>query len=274
MDFKLITILMLLMHKHQDTENLKLTTSQSMLTKFLEEKDPRNVLTPVFRARVRRVFSNYNELISSHEEVFTNFFGPPGAKMQRFYPVEFLGVGIMLYIYSDRPLPVIADDIRGFREYLRSHLEGLRTNPQTWTKIMEYINALERIREVSSTEDESQVGRRSNISINGPPLNPTGRIPAFNPPSEGMQIHSQRTSVYNDRQRRAMEERLALQEQEQREAFQKTPSARGATRSALSDATSTILRGHDYAGRTQGHNKADSRKRTRDGLPIKREERN
>ena len=118
-DFRLVAQLLYLMHNRlEEGEELKLSTTQNSLKKFLEEKDDHRILTPSFRAHVRRVFGKYNDLISLHKEVFTHSFGTT-SRMRKFSPVEFLGVGIMIDTYVDRPIRVLAEDIKSFREYLR-----------------------------------------------------------------------------------------------------------------------------------------------------------
>ena len=54
-DFRLVTTLLYLMYQSLEEEPPKLTLSQHILKRFLEEKD---ILTPTFRARVRRLLVN------------------------------------------------------------------------------------------------------------------------------------------------------------------------------------------------------------------------
>jgi hypothetical protein len=252
------------MYHRQQEENLKLIHSQLVLKRFLEEKD---ILTPAFRARVRRVFSKYNELIQTYKQVFTHSFVHPSSKMRKFSPVEFLGVGVMLDTYPDRPMRVLADDIKAFREYMRDRLQDLRTNSPTWVHVMDYVNQLEDSRGHYPPGRESQTSLRDRAA-NGVPVS-ARKNPAFNPPAPDKQFHTQRTTVYNDLQQQAMQARLALQQQEQREAFNRIPPPR--QRGGTLPYRTSRARGPDYAGGVQERSTNGATKRRFDGVPVKRE---
>jgi hypothetical protein len=223
-DFRLVTTLVFLMYEHITEEDLKLTVSHVALTKFLTGEDSHRVLTPAFRAQTRRVFAKYNDLIESYPDVFTHKFGPVNSKMKKFSPVEFLGVGVMIDTYPDRPARVLSGDIKAFREYLRDHLQDLRSNSATWVHVMEFIDRLVDFRGDFRPEAENRPTKRSRTD-NGIPVSPK-KNPAFNPPAPDQQIHAQPSSIYNERQQLIIQQRLADRQQEQREAFQKLPPAR------------------------------------------------
>lgn len=226
LDFKLIAQLLYLMHcrAEDEDEELKMVHAPA-LRKFLEEKEYQTILTPAFRAQARRVFGKYNELIADYPDVFSHSFGKSKlAKSKRFSPVEFLGVGILLDIYSDRPSRVLADDIRAFREHLRTRLQDLRTNSVAWTQVMEYVLRLQDSRGYYPPESEPR-NRARAAGIGIPPVIHRPAI-AFNPPPPDKQIHTHNSTVYNVLQQRAIEERLATQRQEQEEAFNRIPVAR------------------------------------------------
>ena len=242
LDFKLVTQLVYLMHcrAEDEDEELRMVHGAS-LRKFLEQKDYAKILTPAFRAQARRVFGKYNELIAEYGDVFTHTFGKGNTKSRRFSPVEFLGVGIMLDMYIDRPNRVLAEDIKTFREHLRARLQDLRTNTSSWTQVMDFVLRLQDSRGYYPPEPDTQSKKRT---VNGiPPVIPR-QLGAFNPPTPDQQIHTQNTSVYNERQQKAIEARLAAQQREQKDAFNRIPLGR-----ALNGPT----------------------KRTHEGTPVKRE---
>jgi len=222
-DFRLVASLVCLMYNRlQEGEDLKLNVGLVPLKAFLESKDFSAVLTPAFRANARRVFTKYAQLLQSHPDVFTHTYGPPSAKMRRFSPVEFLGVGILLDTYPDRPIRVLAEDIRTFRHFLREKFHDLRTNSSVWTVVMEFITTLEERRGYYPPENEIQNGRSP---VRTAPLSPR-RNSAFQPPPPEQQIHSQRPSIYNERQQALLDRRTAEQRQEHRDAFQRIPTER------------------------------------------------
>jgi hypothetical protein len=261
LDFKLVTQLIYLMHgRVEEEEDLKLTSSQA-LKKFLEDPNPNLVLTPAFRSQVRRVFATYNELLVTHNEVFTHTWGPVKTKNRRFSPVEFLGVGILLDCYPDRPIAILADDIKEFRANLRSQLHDLRTNTSTWLVVMEYVNGLEELRGYYTKRNEppAKKPRTTNVTPAVP------RNPAFNPPPEERQIKKQVTSVYNERQLQAMQERLAAQQLEQQQAFQTVPTRQSNDTTVRQNGTSP-----QYAGGVRERS-VNGTKRTANGIAVKTE---
>jgi hypothetical protein len=264
-DFWMIAELVYTMHlRIEEQDELKLKSSkQSYLRKFLEDKDYNNILTPSFRAQVRRVFAKYNELISTFPETFTHSFGKgKTTKNKKFSPVEFLGVGVMLDVYTERPTRVLAEDIKAFREYLRERLQDLRLNALAWTHVMDFINALEDSRGYYPPET---LASNKRIRTASGSVAVQRRNSSFNPPSPDRQTHLHPSSVYNSRQQEAMQARLTAREQEQREAFQRIPPSRESPRWE-----------HIMAGGARGPTIDDGggRKRTIDGVPIKREGRN
>jgi hypothetical protein len=266
-DYQLIATLIFLMHCHiEEDEDLKLKASQALLRKFVEDPNPERILTPSFRAKVRKVFTKYNELIISYADAFTHTLGSTKAKSRRFSPVEFLGVGIMLDRYPDRPIHALAEDIKAFRVYLRDHLQDLRTNSGTWAHVMDFINRLEDSRGYYPPEEQSN--KRVRTAKNIAP--PSSSRAAFNPPTPDKQIQAHHTTVYNNLQQKALEARMAQQSREQRDAFQTIPSSRvhGDNRAGTS---STTGRGPDYAGGVQERSGNTASKRTHDGVPVKRE---
>ena len=262
-DYQLIATLIFLMHCHmEEDEDLKLKASQALLRKFVEDPNPERILTPSFRAKVRKVFTKYNELLVSYADAFTHTLGSTKAKSRRFSPVEFLGVGIMLDRYPDRPINALAEDVKAFREYLREHLHDLRTNSMTWVHVMDFINRLEDSRGYYPPEQQSNKRFRT---AKGAPATSPSRKSTFNPPTPDKQIQVQHTTVYNNLQQQAMEARLAQQMKEQREAFRTIPSSR----SQPEDRAGTSAgRRPDHAGGVQ---ERGSSKRTHDGVPVKRE---
>jgi len=122
------------------------------------------IQTPAFQAQVRRVFRKYNDLIQSHADIFTHDFQYHGTKMRKFSPLEFLGVGILLDLYPERPICMLADDIKMFREYLRSKLQDLRTNSSGWIHVMDYINRLENSRGYFPPKNETPRVKRQRVS--------------------------------------------------------------------------------------------------------------
>ena len=254
------------MYCHLDEgEDLKLKASQALLRKFVEDPNPERVLTPAFRAKVRKVFTKYNDVILLYPDAFTHLLGSSKAKSRRFSPVEYLGVGIMLDRYPDRPIRALAEDIKAFRNYLRQHLQDLRSNSTTWTHVMDFINDLEDARGYYPPEDSNKRVR----TINGAPMSPQ-RNRAFNPPTPDKQIQAHHTTAYNQLQQKAMDARMAQERREQREAFQTIPSARIHSENSP---TMSAGRGPDHAGGVQirGVNGALATKRTHDGMPVKRE---
>jgi len=279
-DFRLISSLVYLMYNRLEEElDLKLTNSQPKLKKFLEDRDFHKVLTPAFRAHCRRVFGKYNDLIERYPDTFTHTFGPRTASMKKFSPVEFLGVGILLDVYPERPTRVVAEDILAFRKYMRERLQDLRTNSPSWLVVMDFVGRLEDTRGYFPPENESQANKRQRVT-NGVPISPK-RSPAFNPPAPNRQTHSMQSSVYNELQRRAMQERMAQLQQEQRQAFNTLPPPRGPRADGIQASTGPsahtanhprggVPRAPDYsAGVQEAANGA--RKRPRDGVPVKRE---
>ena len=268
-DFRLVAQLLYLMHDSlQEGEELRLSATQNALKKFLEEKDYHRILTPSFRAQARRVFGKYNDLISLHKEVFTHSFGTVTSKMRKFSPVEFLGVGIMIHVYVDRPIRVLAEDIKAFREFLRDRLHDLRSNSATWIHVMTFINQLVDSRGAYPPEDDSQTANRLRPN-NGIPISPK-RNAAFNPPTPHHVTPVQPSTIYNERQQKLFQARLAEQRQEQREAFNRVPTAR-----SVGNMTSTARNGNqrrpDYAGGVQVRSVNRATKRTYLGTPVKRE---
>jgi hypothetical protein len=258
-DFKLIAALVCMIHS-SDGDDVKLKIAQGVIHSFLQDPNPTKILTPQFRAQIRRVFSTFNELLQSNPTVFTHSWGHTKATMRRFSPVEFLGVGVMLDRYPDRPMHVLAEDVRVFREYLRKHRHDLRSNSATWANVMEYVVGLEDIRGYFAEEDRHP-NKRPRIA-NG--VSSTLQKPSpFNPPAPDKQIRSQNTTVYNQRQQQIMQARLALQEQEQREAFMRVPP--------VSPTTANGGRAPDYAGGVQERSVNGTKKRTANGTPVKRE---
>jgi hypothetical protein len=260
-DFKLIAALVCMIHSNaMDEEDVKLKISQSTVHNFLQDPDPTRILTPAFRAQIRRVFSTFNELLQLYPKVLSHKFGNTTAKMRRFSPIEFLGVGIILSRFPDRPMHVLGDDINAFRVYLRKHHHDLRSNAATWEKVMEFVNEMEELRGVYPREDH-QPNKRARTA-NGVSSTLQHSSP-FNPPAPDRQIRSQNTTVYNAKQQQLMQARLAQQQQEQREAFTRVPP--------ISPTRTTGGQAPDYAGGVQERNRNSTRKRTVDGAPVKRE---
>jgi hypothetical protein len=222
-DFRLVTQLLYLLHDRiREGEDLKLSTSQSTLKKFLED-DPRRIMTASFRAQVRRVFTKYNELVEDHNDIFTHSYGAVNATMRKFSPVEFLGVGVLLDMYPDRPTRVLAQDIQGLREYLRARLHDLRSNTMTWTKIMEYVITLEEERGYFFAGNErGNVAKRARVPL----ALVSPKNPGWNPPPLEQQIPIQSTSTFNEWQQRLHDARIASLQAEQRDAFTRLPPAR------------------------------------------------
>jgi len=255
-DFKLITELVVLMYNRMEQEeDLKLKTSMPTIKTFLEAKQPELILTPDFRGQVRRVLTKYNDLIASYPDTFTHKFGH--TKMRKFSPVEFLGVGIMIDVYTDRPSRVLAEDIKTFRQYLREQLQDLRTNTATWVHVMHFINRLEDAR--GYYEPEREGNKRPRIADL-----PTGpRVQSkFNPPPVQSQFPMGPRTVYNEMQQQVMQDRFAMQQKEAREAFQRVPPPGG--------------RAPEYAGGVKARSapegpQQNGQKRTHDGLFVKRE---
>jgi hypothetical protein len=267
-DFRLVTQLLYLMHQRlEEGEELKFSATPIPLKKFLEEKDRDRILTPSFRAHARRVFGKYNDLLSLHKEVFTHSFGTT-SKMRRFSPVEFLGVGIMIDVYVDRPIRVLAEDVKSFREYLRHKFQDLRTNAATWIHVMTFINQLRDSRGHYPPENDSQAANQSHPN-NSIPVSPK-RNPAFNPPTPDHLTPIQPSTIYNERQQKIFQARLADRQQEQREAFNIVPPARPVS-NMTSTARSGSRRGPDYAGGVQERRMNGATKRTHLGVPVKRE---
>jgi Protein of unknown function DUF262 len=268
-DFLLITRLLYLMNESiAEGEDVKLTTTQSKLERFLTEKDFHSILTPAFRAQARRVFSKFNDIIESNKDVFSHTFGSSKAKNRKFSPVEFLAVGVLIDTYPNRPARVLAEDVRALRKYLRERLLDLRSNSLTWIHVMKYISELEDSRGYFAPENESQANRRRvNNGVQPSPK----RNPAFNPPTPDRQIHAQPTSIYNQRQQEVMQQRLAEQQQEQQEAFNRVPPARTAASISRRSGNISAARRPDYGGGVQERANNGTRKRTYLGVPVKRE---
>ena len=276
-DHRLITQLVYLLHEHNhDGEDLKLSTSLATLAKFVSEQGYRRVLTPAFRAQVERVFTKYSGLVENHKELFTHVFGAVNATMRKFSPVEFLGVGVLLDTYPERPTRVLVQDIKGFREYLRARLHDLRSNTMTWTNVMEYITTLEDTRGYFPPDDDSgQSGKRPRVH----PLLALPKNPAWNPPPPEQRIPMLPASTMNEQQQRLHDARVASSQAEQRDAFNRLPPARpiayqntaqtGALTSQI--ASPRTRQPPDYAGGVQERIVNGSRKRAFDGAPIKRE---
>ena len=278
-DFRLIASLVYLMYNRQEEEHdLKLSNSQTKLKKFLEDRDFHRVLTPAFRAHCRRVFGKYNDLIGTYPDTFTHTFGTRTAPMKKFSPVEFLGVGILLDVYPERPNRVVAEDINAFRKYMRERLHDLRTNTPTWLHVMDFVGRLEDTRGYFPPENESHANKRQRAT-NGVPVSPK-RSPAFNPPAPNRQLHSTQSTVYNELQRRAMQERMALLQQEQRQAFSTLPPPRAPRADGFqapvepsthaANPRGGVPRAPEYAAGVQEAANG-ARKRQRDGVPVKRE---
>lgn len=263
-DYQLAATLIYLMYCHiEEEEDLRLKNSHAMLRKFVEDPNPERILTPSFRAKVRKVFTKFNELIEGYPNIFTHTLGNTRAKSRRFSPVEFLGVGILLDRYPDRPIHALSEDIKAFRDYLREYLQDLRTNSNTWTHVMDFINRLEDSRGYYPPEEQSNKRVRT-APRNGTPATPT-RNRTFNPPTPDKQIQAHHTTVYNEIQQKAMNARIAQQIREQREAFQTIPSSQRST--------STGTRGPDYAGGVRERSgNSGATKRTHDGSPVVKRE--
>jgi hypothetical protein len=182
-------------------------------------------------------------------------------KNRRFSPVEFLGVGILLDCYPDRPIAILADDIKEFRANLRSQLHDLRTNTSTWLVVMEYVNGLEELRGYYTKRNEppAKKPRTTNVTPAVP------RNPAFNPPPEERQIKKQVTSVYNERQLQAMQERLAAQQLEQQQAFQTVPTRQSNDTTVRQNGTAP-----QFAGGVRERS-VNGTKRTANGIAVKTE---
>ena len=268
-DFRLVTQLLYLMyHRLDEGEDLRLSPTQISLKKFLEEKDYHRILTPSFRAHARRVFGKYNDLISVHKEVFTHTFGTVNSKMRKFSPIEFLGVGIIIDMCVDRPIRVLAEDIKTFREHLRDIFQDLRTNTATWVHVMTFINQLVDSGGQYPPENDSQAANQSRPN-NGVPTS-RKRNTAFNPPTADYVTRTQPSTIYNERQQKILQARLAEQQQEQREAFNRVPAAR-----QNSNMTSIVRnrgqRRPDFAGGVLERSMNGATKRTYRGVPVKRE---
>lgn len=266
-DYQLTAVLIYLIHCHIDEgEDLKLQASQARLMKFVEDPNPARILTPAFCGKVRTVFAKYNRLILLDEDAFTHALGSSKAKSRRFSPVEYLGVGIMLDRYPDRPIGTLAEDVKAFRTYLRHHVQDLRTNATTWTHVMDFINDLEDSRGYYPPEQDSNKRLRG---INGAPMSPP-RNRVFNPPTPDKQIQAHHTTTYNQLQKKAMDARLAQEQREQREAFHTVPSARIHNENRPTISTG---RAPDHAGGVQirSVNGTGAAKRTHDGVAVKRE---
>jgi hypothetical protein len=261
-DFKLIAGLVCMLHSYaEDDEEVKLKISQGTIQSFLQDPIPTRILTPAFRAQIRRVFSTFNELLQLNPEVFSHSWGNTKTTMRRFSPVEFLGVGMMLNRYPDRPMSVLAEDIRVLREHLRKHRHDLRSNAGTWANVMEFVVGLEDIRGHFAQEDRHP-NKRPRIA-NG--VSPTLQKPSpFNPPTPDKQIRSQNTTVYNQRQQQIMQARLMQQQQEQREAFSRVPPV--SPTSAANGAQAA-----DYGGGSNARSVSSTRKRMANGTTVKRE---
>ena len=276
-DHRLITQLVYLLHEHnRDGEDLKLSTSLPILAKFVSDQDYRRVLTPAFRAQVERVFTKYSCLVENHKELFTHVFGAVNATMRKFSPVEFLGVGVLLDTYPERPTRVLVQDIMGFREYLRARLHDLRSNTMTWTNVMEYITTLEDTRGYFPPDDDSgQAGKRPRTH----PLLAPPRNPAWNPPPPEQRIPVLPASTLNEQQQRLHDARLASSQAEHRDAFTRLPPARPIAHQNTAQpaaytpqiASPRTRQPPDYAGGVQERIVNGSRKRAFDGAPIKRE---
>jgi Protein of unknown function DUF262 len=274
-DFKLMTILILLMHARvEQEEDLKLKTTQNALKSFLVSKHEAKILTPGFRAQARLVFSKYSELIKSHPEAFTHCFGHTTAKMRKFSPVEFLGVGIMIDVHPDRPIPVLAEDVNDFRRHLRDRLHDLRTNSMTWTHVMNYINRLEDARGRFVAQPESNKRQRTK---NAAPIYAPQKSPAFNPPPLEFRVQSGPMSVYNEQQQSVLGRgTLQQQQQQQRDAFQKVPPARipsgmprGTAGTPGAPSMGPTWTTTQYAATRERH--GDARKRPHESIFLKRE---
>jgi len=275
-DFRLIASLVYQMHnREEEEEDLKLSNSQMKLKKFLEDKDFHKILTPTFRAHCRRVFARYNDLIEKYPDTFTHTFGARNASMKKFSPVEFLGVGILLDVYPDRPTRVVAEDILAFRQYLRQRLQDLRTNTSTWLHVMDFVNRLEDVRGYFPPENESPANKRQKAT-NGVPVSST-RSPAFNPPAPNLQTHSTQYSVYNELQQRAIQERLAQQQREQRQAFNTIPPPRAPRTDGVqvpggfAAQPAIPQRAPNYPGGVRETAANGVKKRPREGFTVKRE---
>ena len=168
---------------------------------------------------------------------------------------------MMLNRYPDRPMHILAEDIRVFREHLRKHRHDLRSNAGTWSNVMEFVVGLEDIRGYFAQEDRHP-NKRSRIT-NG--VSSTLQKPSpFNPPAPDKQIRSQNTTVYNPRQQQIMQARLMQQQQEQREAFIRVPPVSPTT-------TANGAQAPDHAGGLNARSVSSTRKRTANGTPVKRE---
>jgi hypothetical protein len=253
-DFKLVSQLVVMMYNRiEQEEDLKLRTGWAQIKGFLEPKQPEQILTPAFRSQVRRVLTKYNDLIALYPDIFTHSFGNPPSKMRKFSPVEFIGVGILIDVYTDRPSRVLAEDIRTFRAYLREHLHDLRTNTATWAFVMGFINRLEDARGYYEPERGSNKRPRTKVK------NAPQETPKFNPPPQNQQQASHPHTVYNQQQMNAMQDRIAQQQIAQRDAFHRVPPLGG--------------RAPDYAGgvKPRAEPNANGQKRTHNGLFVKRE---
>jgi hypothetical protein len=280
-DFRFVTTLLYLIHEQiREDEDLKLAVSFPTLKKFLCE-EPRRILTQEFRKQVERVFTKYNDLVAAVENkpIFTHTYGPVGAKMRRFSPVEFLAAGILINTHIDRPSRALAGDIEGLREFLRSHFHDLRSNTQTWDVVMEYITTLEQTRGYyAPDEEEGRAQKRAKVHL--PMVSPT-KNPQWNPPPENGQISVQPFSIYNDRQQQLRDAHVAQEQAEQESAFQRIPparplanqtSSRSAARPTAPASTSSVRTRppQSRGGRAEEVNHY-SRKRDMNGVQIKQE---
>jgi len=254
-DFKLVTqLVMLIYNRIEQEDDLKLKTTHQTIKNFLESRNPEQILTPAFRHQVRRVLSKYNDLIATYPDAFTHTFGNAKSKMRKFSPVEFLGVGILVDVYPSRPSRVLSEDIKTFRQYLREHLQDLRTNTHTWAHVMAFINRLEDARGYYAPERDNVKRARTTAE------NTNGHRPGnrFNPPAPSHQIPYGQQSIYNERQLQIMQERLASQERSRREAFQRVPPVGGRVPDSAGGVRERVTNG-------------GGQKRTSDGIFIKRE---
>jgi hypothetical protein len=124
---------------------------------------------------------------------------------------------------------------------------------------MEYVNGLEEMRGYYTIQNDPPLKKQRLINSKTT-ITPS----AFNPPSVEQRLAAPPTSVYNERQMQAMQQRLATQQQEQQDAFQRLPAAR------TSLGNTSESNGLKYAGGVQ-ERQINGTKRAHDGVTIKRE---
>ncbi|KAJ2934522.1 hypothetical protein H1R20_g2569, partial [Candolleomyces eurysporus] len=134
-------------------------TSFGGITKWLERTvEP----SPAFKADINKVLKDLWQIATTR-----NLKSPFAAGAPRLAPVEFIFIGVLLYVLRDHDLETKSQAISEMRAAIRSVHDDIRTNNKVAKTLWSYVKQLER--NPNASLSNSKLSRSTGSTSNGRP---------------------------------------------------------------------------------------------------------